>query len=693
MMNVRCIVTVAVASALLLAGIAFQLNSPDTNAVRNSGSAVLKAAPHFLIGSGMNSVLIYFQNGSYYWYFAQHGRYNSGFNLTVASVGYYGMAFNYTNYSFGTFINMIGGVWNNNTTFNPSWALWIWNSSLDQWSVSPVGIGDISMSGTLSIALSYSYWTANFSAPLYTPPPTPADPYPVYQARAVSAGTGDSGPHSNLPLLPPTPGQAWTAGINVSAFGGTDSQPIEYNGLVYVLTDGPSSGGKAGIFAFNYYGDQVWNNTLGSSGYELSSPLAADGMLIVASTNGYLYAFNAADGHLVYRINLHSATGITSSPVLGPQGYFVLNDTGGVFYFSFNGTEYWNYTIGTPSYYSSPSFSDGILYVASNLNGSGRVTALIVPNASARPHVLWQRGLSGLVYDTPSVYGGKVYLTQARKSAGAGTSTYGSVELTVLNAVTGFFVANYSAGVSDAFPSSVLATGHQAIFSDGSELLSVNTSASNSTSYILWKMNLNNEYGSPSPFAFDRYIMVSEDASNASVFVLSDNGLPIWNFTDAISSSYSLSSPSYNGTAMVWGNDAGQVFSFEHLQIANFTYSQVNGTVTLRAEVIQGASPVLNYTWNYGSGQYSYSQVTEHTYTANGTYPVTLKVVYSENTTAYYSGQVTVNSVVHVAKTVAPAKKQSFPVTYLYLAAGIVVLVIAASAAYAVINRRKRKEK
>lgn len=690
-MNANFVLVISVVSVLLLAGAAFQNDSPATKVTQYDGNTVVQGAAHFLIGQGMNSVLIYFQNGSYYWYYAQHGRYGSGFNLTAASVGYYGMAFNYTNYSFGTFVNMIGGVWNNNTTFNPSWSLWIWNNSLNQWSVSPVGIGSISMNGNLSIALSYSYWTSNFSAPLYAPVPTPVDPYPVYQVRAVSAGTGDSSPHSNLPFLPPVPAPSWTARINTTDFGGIDSQPIEYNGLVYVLTDGPSSGGKAGIFAFNFYGDQVWNNTLGSSGYELAAPLAAGGMLIVASTNGYLYAFNAADGSLVYRLNLNSSAGITSSPVLGPQGYFVLNDTGGIFYFSFNGTEYWNFMLGAQSYYSSPSFSGSTLYVASNLNGAGRVTALSVPNASVRPHVLWQRGISGLIYDTPAVYGGMVYLTQAKKSTG--TSTYGSVELTELNAVTGSFAANYSVGVSNSFPSSVLPMGHQAIFSDGSELISVNTSASNSTSFVLWKMSLNNEYGSPSPFAFEKYLLVSEDSSNASVFVLSDNGHLIWNFTDPVSGSYSLSSPSYNGTAMVWGNDAGQIFSFEHLQVANFTYSQVNGTVTLNANIIQEASPVLNYTWYVGNGQYSYSQTAEHTYTANGTYPVTLTVIYSNNTTAYYSGQVIVNSVVHVVKTVAPSKKQSFPGPYLYLVIGIVVLVVAVSAVYAVMSHRKRKQK
>ncbi|MBX8644245.1 MAG: PQQ-binding-like beta-propeller repeat protein [Thermoplasmata archaeon] len=657
------------------------------------GAGLIRTVPANATQYQMNSVLIYFQNGSYYWFYAPFGRYTNGFNLTFASTKYYNLGFNYTNFSFGTFVNMIGGIWNNNTTFNPSWSVLIWNVSQEEWAVSPVGIGSISMKGNISIALSYSYWNSNFSAPLVYPAPTPLDPYPNSEFRDSPSGTGVAGFHSNLPYSPPNSVLSWVGRINTTDFGGIDTQPVEYNGMIYLLSDGPSNGGRAGVFAYNGYGDVIWNSTVGSPGYELSSPLAANGMIVVSSSNGYVYSFNSNNGRLNYMINLHSQQGITSSPILGPQGFFVLNDSGGVFYIAFNGTEYWNFSIGYHSYYSSPVYYNGTLYVAADLSSGGVIAALSVPNATAHPRLLWERNVGGFIRDTPAVSNDLIYFSQAKSSGGSGTYQYIDVTLTVMNAFTGMFVRNYTIGGSNSFPSSPLIAGNEIILSDGSEIVSINGTASNSTSFILWSVGVVNSYGSPSASLFGRYILVSTDSAQSELYVLSERGVLVWNFTAKSPDSYSLSSPAYDGSTLLWGDDAGYLFSFSRIEIANFTYVQHNGTVSMTAVVNPAAAPVVNYTWNLGNGVVAYTQTVVHNYTENGTYPVSLSVVYSDGTIASYTGNVVVNSVIHIPSIITVKKARSQFNLFEYAAAGISVIIIAAAVTFVVLRNRKRRIK
>ncbi len=610
-------------------------------------------------GQPGNRMLLYFPNGTYFWYFSSLD-YGSVINITVAGTNYFGLSLNYTRYVNSTiYVEEIGNVFNNNATHNPEWSLWIWNSGLQSWILSVSNSAGVSLNGSASFAWSYSYMNANGSSPLYPPAPTPSDPYPVQEFHGSFTGTGSIPFYSNTPVLPPYDRLSWMASLPSSIYGGSGVQPIESGGLIYILASGQAGNVNATLFAFNGFGESVWNHTVPGMKNVITSPLVFGNSVIVSTGSGMVFGFNRSSGSVLYSLNL-STQNITSSPVLGPRGYFILNDSGGLYYVAPDGSLYWNYDVHRSCYGVTPAYSDGTLYFGVNSTKGGELLAINVSGTSSAS-IIWKRDVSGLVLDSPAVSGGKVYFTQATIGGSSGSHSYGAVYATVLDARTGSFAVNYSFGPSAIFPSSPLITHNSLIFTDSQGTFAVNLSRSNnSAGYVMWSYAVNVEYSCPSPSAFGSYIVVPVDGVNSDIMVLSGAGNLLWNYTVLQGSTGYLSEASYNGAALTLGNSAGNVLSFRNRDVVSFNEIHHNGTVYFTAMINGNITNVDNYSWYFGPQSISYGKYVKHSYVHDGPHQIVLTVRYSHHTVAKYVGYVYVNNVTKQPVTVSGKNAPTF---------------------------------
>ena len=123
--------------------------------------------------------------------------------------------------------------------------------------------------------------------------------------------------------------------------------------------------GTNGVYALNATnGEELWKYTVSdSNNYFLSTAAVYDGTVYVGSRNGDVYAFNAADGTLLW----HTMAGhfLFSSPAV-IQGIVYIGSGDGNFYAikGTDGTILWSYPINSlPGnfVYSSPAYDYGAL--------------------------------------------------------------------------------------------------------------------------------------------------------------------------------------------------------------------------------------------------------------------------------------------------------------------------------------------
>ena len=175
--------------------------------------------------------------------------------------------------------------------------------------------------------------------------------------------------------------------------------PTVVNGSVYVPTGGY-------LWAFDAdNGSLIWSYQLSPVGTSDSTPAYSNGKLIFGASNNYVYAVNATDGSLIWRY-LASDPGQTSSmwgsPTVSTGRVFIgsndmrlhaINET--------TGMRLWTTT--TNAYIqSTPSVAYGLVYVGSldyNLYAINATTGAII----------WTFETNGEIYFAPAIADGKVF--------------------------------------------------------------------------------------------------------------------------------------------------------------------------------------------------------------------------------------------------------------------------------------------
>jgi outer membrane protein assembly factor BamB len=146
---------------------------------------------------------------------------------------------------------------------------------------------------------------------------------------------------------------------------------------------------------------QAWAITPGSAGDLVTDPAVVDGAAYVGSTNGKVYALNAATGATVWTVTTGGQ--VRSSPAVAGGVVYAGSADGRVYALNAaTGAVLWSVTIGG-QVLDAPTVTDGVVYIGSS---NRRVYAL---NA-ATGAVLWSVTIGGQVLDAPTVTGGVVYV-------------------------------------------------------------------------------------------------------------------------------------------------------------------------------------------------------------------------------------------------------------------------------------------
>lgn len=197
---------------------------------------------------------------------------------------------------------------------------------------------------------------------------------------------------------------AWKALTSPS--GEVRSSPIIANGIVYITT----SDNK--LYAFNASsGAPLWHvstgnyvNGLGSFIY--STPAIVNGVLYVGSNDHRVYAFNALRGGNPLWVSPPTGGPIYSSPAIVNNMVYIGSTDDKVYaYNAANGSLVWSVSTG---YYvfSSPAVVDNVVYIGSD---DSKLYAL---DASSG-RVLWVGIAGGHIDSSPTVVDGMVYLGSA----------------------------------------------------------------------------------------------------------------------------------------------------------------------------------------------------------------------------------------------------------------------------------------
>ncbi len=348
------------------------------------------------------AVLFDFGNGRVMWADVPVTEGMNAFNVTVEAANMLGLDLHYTEYDFGNFIDSIGGV-GVPGNFDVTWNLWLWDSASSAWKESLDGASTISADDFKALSWRYDAWGGP------TPLATQDHRYPWTSFRhdPMNAGMQEMGSIKLSDLN-------WSKELEN---GFISSSVVGANGLVYVFDGGDMFADDANstLFCLDIAGNIVWQEKIGKSTYQITSPLLYEDMVIISTADGYVLAFNAADGGETWVFDTESRTigydsGMTSSPAAYLDNIIVAASNGKVF--SINASDGGGkelFDVGAKIYSSSPAIYDGVIYIGDE---SGRVLAYGAESGEE----IWHEGVKvgeGMVRASPLVdtARGKVIVT------------------------------------------------------------------------------------------------------------------------------------------------------------------------------------------------------------------------------------------------------------------------------------------
>ena len=480
-------------------------------------------------------VLIDYGNGKVLWTTVFDQQDMNAFNVTIKAAEQLGVDVDYSESSFGVFINGIGGV--TGDWPNEWWHFWIWNPVSEKWDPAMEGASSVAAQDVVAIGWSYVMDRTDFSS--QAPLATPDHKYPWSSMRhdLLSGGGSQVGSSAKIDLL-------WNKDLNN---GPISTSVVAANDRLYVLTSGVYNwtemtyDSPPRLSCLNRTGSVLWSSTIGGAMFEIGSPMITGDFVVVPSTNGIIYAFDIETGapDWIYTTG-SSPMGVTSSPVFYRNQVIVGGGDGKLYSFGENGSLLWATPISSSIYFSSPSARDGIVYIGSE---EGKLHA-IAANGTGE---IWNFTVGGKVRSAPLLLDDEIVVTY---------STYDGIV-----AVDGGAVAVSYDGQElwrvdvNATSSSAAETANGVVVSskDGLTMMSLG-------GQVVWRTSLEVPVtGSPSVGSDTIFAVTAEEQSR--VVAVNLTGAVIWSYA-LEPKQYSMCSPTVSDDTLYVTSDNGHVYAF-----------------------------------------------------------------------------------------------------------------------------------
>jgi outer membrane protein assembly factor BamB len=454
----------------------------------------------------------------------------------------------------------------------------------------------------------------------------------------ITVSDGSSGELSNSLFLPvtdkPTDPKAWKfrsdlhnigvyddggkrpEGIllwNYTTGGVVSSSPAVVNGIVYIGSQDHN------LYALNAStGALLWKyNTTEPYDWVSSSPAVVNGVVYIGGLKNKVHALNESTGTplWIYTVPARQTAriSVSSSPAVAEGVVYVGSYDGNLYALeAATGVLLWNFTAGQEYFmFSSPAMADGVVYIGSSGRDNltlGNIYAL----DAATGALLWKYTPGAGVSSSPAVTGGVIYF-------GSGSSS--NPNLYALDASTGAIRWNYRTG-RGVSSSPAVANGVVYFGSGDNDTYALNAT----TGALLWNYTTGGRVSS-SPAVANGVVYFGSYDNNTYALDASTGAL-LWKYpTEAgISSSPAI----VNGILYIGSND-GNVYAIGSPvpPVANFTANKtilVPPDTVLFTDLSTGSRP-LSYQWNFGDGIPNATvRNPVHTYTAEGTFNVTLTI-------------------------------------------------------------------
>lgn len=531
--------------------------------------------------------------GEVYWQPVHLAQNSTALDATETAARSLGLEVEIINYSFGNFVNSIGGKTSEDLSW--WWHFLVWNATARTWEDAQVGPSSYVLSQNDVIG-----W-AQVSKPCVSPDS------PTAWSSFRSRGGNSTSP------LPKTPEIRYSIDIGR---GPIDTTPAYSNGKLYVL-----SGGKLNWSMMDYdrkgaitcidaeAGKVLWEREVASSyGYQLSSPCIYDEKIFFGSTAGGFYCYGT-NGTLLWSV---SCGPVTSSPVCYMNRVLFSSD-GELLCYSTTGAKYWNVTVGEV-YSSSPSIHNWAVYI-------GTEDSMLYCINLTDGAELWSAELRGKIRSTPCIYedngAAKIFFTSCIYQGFTGIDG----ELYCYSS-EGEQLWNRTIGPSVSSP---VARQGLVFFGTSNGLACYTLSGEKR-----FELEVGEVKSAPS-ISSESAVVFSTNVANGTVYAVDRNGNLLGNRTLA-PAQFLLSSPILcNGEAFQC-SDNGLVYCFGDLApVANFTYiEEKSGKYIFDGSTSKDETGIVKYSWNFDDGDHATGMIAEHEYVEEGVYNVTLTITDDE---------------------------------------------------------------
>ncbi|AKB52189.1 cell surface protein [Methanosarcina barkeri str. Wiesmoor] len=417
--------------------------------------------------------------------------------------------------------------------------------------------------------------------------------------------------------------------------GGINVPPVISGNTVFVTA------GNASIWAFDKdTGAHIWSKELGGSLTQTATPALGDGKLFVPTLGGDLYALDPENGSELW--NTHVTDSSFECPLTysdhklyigdGLEGgngtkYYYCYDDNGSFVWKHENTNtagfIWSGSVVVGNYMVYPVF-EGKLVCLDKDTGTF-VDQVDFSNSSDVSFALTDPGMfrSSVTYANGALY----------TSSERGQET-GYCFKVGFDPDTGQFLDSgwaASIGFSTSTPTVYdgrVYVGHGEHGETGSMFC-----LNDSDGSVIWKTPVSGGVKSSPVISIENnepYIYFTEAISDGSIYCLNPDGTLAWHYNPPEDDAYTLQGAALSEDKVYYGTDSGYLYCIGQGEAlsptANFSSNKQTGSFPLTVSFKDRSFNANKFLWDFGDGNTSTEVNPVHTYSAAGTYTVTLTV-------------------------------------------------------------------
>ncbi len=438
----------------------------------------------------------------------------------------------------GAFVDQIG--WEKNDFANSGyyWHFLLWKNNSYEWEMSSYGASSVNLKNGDTIS-----WVYTVDNSMWEPWTTPSEIIGHYSAFSSMRGNLNNTGEADGYIL----GNDILWKFKSQSTWGFSSTPIYHHGIIFIAD-------SSNLYALNPNGSLLWNSTKGGSGYYgISSPVAFGNYVIIGTSDRYVRAFYTNNGTMAWEHYI--GEDITSSPVVDIVSKFPVvfvatfnfNASGKLHALNLtNGEELWNLTLLGSNYLGIPAVLNGKIYIpiAGKENNNYQWNPPYgIQCIDEQGKYVWNLTTDSSIRSSPAIMNNTMYFVTAGGN------------LSAVNLTSHKFKWNYTMGGS----TSSLAIHGNVLYvaNDNGDLYAIKDNESNANE--IWNKKVNGTVKASILYTHGKIAVVTDTASS-TVYIFSENGSELWNYTPQ-PANYILSSPIIADSCLLIASNSGYLYA------------------------------------------------------------------------------------------------------------------------------------